>query len=76
MTLTDDDVRKAIAKTVLNIDVSDLNPDANFYDLGIDSLDHSSILLELQETFGLNVPDQDLEHCMSIRGILAYAAAR
>jgi acyl carrier protein len=73
MTLTDDDVRKAIAKTVLNVDAGSLDRNVSFHDLGIDSLDHSSILLELQEVHGLNVPDADLEHCMSIRGIVEYA---
>ncbi len=75
MTLTEADVRDAIAKTVLNVDAQALDANASFFDSGVDSLDHASILLELQEKFGLNVPDSDLAQCQSIAGILAYAKA-
>lgn len=75
MTLSEADVRQAIAKTVLNIDAMTVSAQSDFDDIGIDSLDHSSILLELQERHGLNVPDADLAACRSIAGILSYAAS-
>jgi len=75
MTVTEADIRNAIQKTVVGIDANALDPAADFYNSGIDSLDHASILLELQETKGLVVPDDDLVQCRSIQGILKYAAA-
>lgn len=75
MTVTEADIREAIRKTVLNVDAAAIPAAADFYDVGIDSLDHSSILLELQERHGLNVPDADLAACRSIAGIMSYAAS-
>ena len=75
MTVTEADIRDAIQKTVAGIDAKAIGVAADFYDSGIDSLDHASILLELQEKNGLIVPDSDLAQCRSIQGILSYAAA-
>jgi acyl carrier protein len=75
MTLTETDIRNAIEKTVVGIDASAIGIAEDFYGAGIDSLDHASILLELQEKNGLVVPDEDLSKCRSIEGILHYAAS-
>ena len=74
MVLSEQQIRAAIAKTVLNFDAASLDPNARFQDSGIDSLDHASILLELQESHGLKVPDEAIERCSSIKGILEFAA--
>lgn len=76
MVLTERQIRDAIAKSVLNYDPSSLSSDKRFQDAGIDSLDHASILLELQERHGLKVPDEAIERCGTIAGILAFAAAQ
>jgi len=75
MTVTEADIRNAIQKTVVGIDAQAIDVAADFNTAGIDSLDHASILLELQENNGLVVPDEDLAQCRSIQGILTYAAA-
>lgn len=74
--LTERDVRDAIAKSVVNLDAASLNVDTDFTDAGLDSLDHASILLALQEEHNLAVPDADVDQCTSIRAILDYAAKR
>lgn len=71
--LNEQDVRTAIAETILDLDVDSLDSEAPFEDANIDSLDHANILLLLQERFGLQVPDEDLDQCSSINGILEYA---
>jgi acyl carrier protein len=72
--LKESDIRKVISEVVSMIDADALAADSEFADVNIDSLDHWSILLALQERFGLVVPDQDLERTTSIARILAYAA--
>jgi acyl carrier protein len=72
--LKESDIRKVISEIVSMIDADALAADSEFADVNIDSLDHWSILLALQEGFGLVVPDQDLERTTSIAKILAYAA--
>ena len=76
MTVTEADIRNAIQKTVVGIDAKAIDVTTDFYAAGIDSLDHASILLELQESRGLVVPDDQLAQCRSIQGILNYAAAQ
>jgi len=54
--------------------VDSLSESKSFLAGGLDSLDHAMILLRLQERCGLEVPDEDVEACCSIRAILDYAA--
>lgn len=74
--LKESDIRSAISEVVSMIDAGALEADSEFADCNIDSLDHWSILLVLQERFGLDVPDEDLEQTTSIKKILTYAAER
>lgn len=71
--LTETDIREAIRKIVVGFEVDDLEVDTDFVEAGMDSLDHADVLLCIQETHGLSVPDDDLENCRSIRGILEFA---
>jgi acyl carrier protein len=74
--LDETQVRRVIAEIVPTVDAAALAPNAMFADNGIDSLDHASILLALQERHRFNVPDEDVPRTTSIAGILAYAAER
>lgn len=73
MKITERDVRHAIHEAVPKIDVEAIPDGKNFYSAGLDSLDHAMILLRLQEQFGLDVPDEKIGACSSIRAILEYA---
>ena len=75
MALSEQQIRDAIAKSVLNFDAAALSSSMRFQEAGIDSLDHASILLELQERHGLKVPDEAIQQCSSIAGILEFASA-
>jgi acyl carrier protein len=74
--LTEQNIRDAIANTVLNFDISSLTNEASFIDAGLDSLDISSLLLELQEHHNLIVPDEDVDKCSSVRATLEYAESQ
>lgn len=41
-------------------------------EIGIDSLDLSGILLEIEETFKIKIPDQDIERLETIDKIVDY----
>ncbi|MDT8375583.1 MAG: phosphopantetheine-binding protein [Mariprofundaceae bacterium] len=43
-------------------------------EIGIDSLDTMSVLLEAQEKFGVEVPDEVVDKLVSLRSIAAYIA--
>ncbi|MGH9342900.1 MAG: acyl carrier protein [Terriglobia bacterium] len=70
--ITESDVRAAIKKAVRGYDVERLGIDQDFYEAGLDSLDHASILLNLQESHGLIIADEDIDQAKTIRGILEY----
>lgn len=72
--LTEQIVRAVIGGAVDRVSTSDLESAEDFYDFGLDSLDHAMILLRLEETYGLHVAEEDFELCSSIEAIVAYAA--
>ena len=71
--ISDADIRNVIQDNVMGFDVDKLDNDQDFTDAGIDSLDHLSILLALEEGFSIKkIPDEDLGKCKSVSGILNY----
>lgn len=71
--LTSNDIKNIIQETVIGFEADTLEENQDFSDAGIDSLDHLSILLVLEEKFGIDkIPDEDIDLCSSISGILNY----
>lgn len=70
--LTESNIRRVIEQCVTNFDATSLDPAVSFSDAGLDSLDQASVLLALQEEYGLVVPDEDVDLCNSIQNILDY----
>ncbi len=53
-----DDVIQIIAKT-LDMDPKDITPEKSFdEDLGADSLDQVEIIMQIEDTFGVEIPDE------------------
>jgi acyl carrier protein len=50
--------------------------DRSLLEQGLDSLDHSAVLLALEETYGVDIPDEDVERLKSVNAIAAYLASR
>lgn len=71
--ITEQAIRDAISKSVDDFDASCLGADEDFFDAGLDSLDHATVLLGIQEECGLTIPDEAVDQCRSINGILEFA---
>jgi len=71
--ITEQAIRDAISKSVDDFDVSGLGADDDFFDAGLDSLDHATVLLGIQEECGLTIPDEAVDQCRSINGILEFS---
>ncbi|MCC7275276.1 MAG: acyl carrier protein [Alphaproteobacteria bacterium] len=71
--LTEEAVRAAIEGAIDRVAVATLERDADFYDVGLDSLDHAQILMALEELHGLRIPEDDVDACRSIAAIIDYA---
>jgi acyl carrier protein len=53
-------------------DVNILIPDKPLSEQGIDSLDFSGVLFNLEEILGIEIPDEDIDDLLTIDDIAAY----
>lgn len=65
-------VRQIIADQ-LGLEVSQISEDASFADdLGADSLDRVELIMAFEETFNLEIPDQDAEKISTVKQAVEY----
>ena len=70
--MTEQDLRGMMQRAFKSMDITAIDASASLYDAGLDSLDHATLLLAVQETFGVAIPDADVEKCQSIAAIVEY----
>ena len=57
----------------LSVDVSRVVPEASFLDdLGADSLDTVELIMEFEEEFNLEIPDEDAEKITTVGAAFEY----
>ena len=57
----------------LGVDEGDVTPDASFReDLEADSLDLVELIMELEEQFGMEIPDEDAEKITTVEEAVDY----
>jgi acyl carrier protein len=67
-----DKVREVIVDQ-LNVEEDDVTEDATFVDdLGADSLDIVELVMALEETFGVSIPDEDAEGIKTVGDAVSY----
>ena len=68
---------QTIVGNQLGVEEQSLVPEANLLDdLGADSLDVVELVMALEEEFGIEVPDDDVENIRTIGDIVAYLGKR
>ena len=61
----------------LGVERAVLVPEANLLDdLGADSLDVVELVMALEEEFGIEVPDDDVENIRTIQDIVSYITGK
>jgi acyl carrier protein len=50
-------------------EVSDISPEEDFYEAGVSSTASLSILLELEERFGVSIPDDRFVTTRTVKGL-------
>ena len=64
---------KEIIIDKLGIDVGKISMDAKFIDdLGADSLDTVELIMQFEEEFGIEIPDEDAESLLSVGQAVDY----
>lgn len=72
--------RKAIQKKIINViadqlslRAGDIGPHSNFVDdLGADSLDIVELIMEMEEEFDIEIPDEDVEKMLTVGDVIDY----
>lgn len=55
------------------IETSALTDEAHFVrDLGLDSLDMVDLIMQLEQTFGIAIPDEDYSKITNLKNLIAY----
>ncbi|MCL6506395.1 MAG: acyl carrier protein [Bryobacteraceae bacterium] len=68
---------KQIIVEKLNVDESQVDPTASFVeDLGADSLDLVELVMEFEEAFELDIPDEDAEKIRTVKDAIDYIESR
>jgi len=68
---------KELAVELLEIDESEVTPEASFMDdFGADSLDMIELLTAVEETFKIEIPDEDASKLQTVQDAVNYIMAK
>ena len=68
----EDRVRKIVCEQ-LGVSNDEVNKDSSFVDdLGADSLDTVELIMEFEEEFGIEIPDDDAENITTVGSAIKY----
>lgn len=68
-----EDKVKQIIVDQLGVEPEDVTPAASFVDdLGADSLDRVELVMALEETFGIEIPDEEAEKIATVKDAVDY----
>lgn len=60
----------------LGVEEDKIVPEASFIDdLGADSLDTVELIMQLEEEFGIEIPDEDAEKMTTVKSVVDYIEA-
>ena len=68
--------REIISKARTKINLEELKDGDDLREAGADSLDMMTIILDVSELTGVEVPDEDVEDLATINGIVKYIGER
>lgn len=61
-------LKAMIAREISSVKEEDIKPESRFIDdLGMDSLDVAQIVLSIEDEFGIEVPDDAIEHLETVQ---------
>ncbi|BAT72113.1 acyl carrier protein [Thermosulfidibacter takaii ABI70S6] len=68
---------KEIIVEQLNVDESEVTPEASFIDdLGADSLDIVELVMAIEEAFDIEIPDEDAEKIKTVKDAVDYVVKK
>ena len=71
-----EDVKRIVVEK-LQVDENQVTPEASFMeDLGADSLDTVELIMDLEEHFGIEIPDEEAEKLKTVQDAVDYITAK
>jgi len=68
---------KSIIINQLGVDEGEITPEASFVDdLGADSLDTVELVMAFEDTFKIDIPDEDAEKIVRVKDAIDYLKSR
>jgi acyl carrier protein len=71
--IREDDIRSALSRAIGTSSPDKWAIDYNFLESEVDSLDHATFLLALEEDFELHVPEENVADLDTIKSVLTFA---
>ncbi len=59
-----------------NVDFANLKPEAQFIDLGLNSLDMIEVVIDFEKNFNITIPDDDIEKLLTVGDAEKYLKTR
>ncbi len=70
--MVEEKVKEIIAKQ-LGVNAAEVTPEASFVeDLGADSLDTVELVMAFEESFNIEIPDEDAEKIVKVKDAVEY----
>jgi acyl carrier protein len=64
---------KEIVSNILGVDAEEVTMEASFMDdLGADSLDVVELIMDLQDEFNIEIPDEEAEKILTVGDVVDY----
>ncbi len=64
---------KSLIAEQLGVDIEKVTDEASFVeDMGADSLDTVELVMALEEEYGVDIPDEDVEKITTVKDVIAY----
>jgi len=76
VTMSVDETLKGIVTRIVHCDESVLAPENTWKDMKADSLDLVQILVAVEDTFGIEIPDEDTEKVQTFGEFVQYIERR
>ncbi|MCC8152521.1 MAG: acyl carrier protein [Lachnospiraceae bacterium] len=68
-------IRSMIAET-FDMDMDDIKPESTWEDIGLDSLDMVDIVIDIENEYDIEMPDDELENIRTVGELASYVQSK
>jgi acyl carrier protein len=70
--MSTDDKIKHIVADILNVDFERISDETQFKAISVDSLDFVSVVMEIEDQFDIEIPDEHIDRFKTIKDFIDY----